>query len=205
MPTIPTLLDLVTIQGPWIIFLLALLETSFITGLLVPSGVATSIATGIALENGASVFPVAGAALLGGAIGDTVGFWIGRAGRPRWLGGTGRLARRVREVQERSSRYLSGQPFLSISLARVVSFVRTVMPMAAGMSELSYARFLPYELIGLLLWCALYVAMGAGAGQGWMWLIRWLDFGALLWAALALGVLIYYVRRRPWPRKRKRS
>jgi membrane protein DedA with SNARE-associated domain len=193
---VPTLLDLVTVHGPWIIFLLAVLETSFITGVLVPSGVATAIATGIALEEGASVLPVAFAALAGGALGDSLGFWIGRAGRAHWVAGPGRFARRIRFVQERSAEYLSGRPFLSVTIARLISFVRTVMPMAAGMSGLPYLRFLPYELLGLSLWCAFYVVMGAGAGQGWMWVIRLLDLWVLLVGAAALGALFWFLVRR---------
>ena len=50
MPTAPALLDLITVHGPWLLFLLAILETSFVTGLVVPSGVATSLATVVALE-----------------------------------------------------------------------------------------------------------------------------------------------------------
>ena len=92
-------LDLVVVHGPWIVFLLAILETSFVTGLIAPSGVATSIATGIALEEGSSVLPVVLAALAGGAIGDNVGFWIGRSWRERWVSGSGRFARRVRDIQ----------------------------------------------------------------------------------------------------------
>jgi membrane-associated protein len=193
---VPTLLDLVTVHGPWIIFLLAVLETSFITGIIVPSGVAMAIATGIALEEGASVLPVAAAALAGGALGDTLGFWIGRAGRSRWRASPGGFARRVRFVQERSADYLSGRPFLSVTIARMVSFVRTVMPMAAGMSNLPYLRFLPYELLGLAMWCAFYVVMGAGAGQGWMWVIRLFDLWVLAVGAVAVGALFWYLVRR---------
>lgn len=192
----PSLLDLVTVHGPWVIFALAVLETSFVTGLLVPSGLATAIATGIALEEGASVVPVALAALAGGAIGDSCGFWVGRAGRRRWVEGPGTFARRVRFVRERSGAYLSGRPFLSVTLARVVSFVRTVMPMAAGMSGFPYLRFLPYDLLGVSVWCLLYVAMGAGAGEGWMWVIRLLDLWALAVAGLALVVALWLLVRR---------
>ena len=192
----PSLLDLVTVHGPWVIFLLAVLETSFITGLLVPSGVATAIATGIALEEGASVLPVVAAALAGGALGDTIGYWIGRAGRAHWLDGPGRLARGVRTLQERSGDYLSGRPFLSVTVARMVSFVRTVMPMAAGMSGLPYLRFLPYELLGLAIWCSLYVAMGAGAGEGWMMAIRAFDLWVLFVVAAAVVLLFWALVRR---------
>jgi membrane-associated protein len=201
-----TLLDLVTVHGPWIIFFLAILETSFITGLFVPAGVATSIATGIALEEGGSVLPVALAALAGGAIGDSLGFWIGRGGRDYWSSGGGRFARRVREVQERSDFYLSGRPFLSVTVARLISFVRTVMPMAAGMSGMPYLRYLPYELLGVVAWCALYVAMGAGAGEGWVLAIRFFDSWAWVLGAVAAVVLWrVWWRRGARGRARRRS
>jgi undecaprenyl-diphosphatase len=204
LPEAPTLLDLVVVHGPWVVFLLAILETSFVTGLLVPSGVATSIATGVALEDGSSVLPVAIAALAGGAIGDSLGFWVGRRGREHWLSASGRFARRVREARTRAAPYLSGRPFLSVTIARVVSFVRTVMPMAAGMSDLPYRRFLPYELLGVSVWCALYMAVGAGAGEGWAAAIRFFDSWAWVLGGVAAVVLWVVLRRRRAARARAR-
>ncbi len=202
MPTVPLFLDLVTVDGPWLLLLLAVLETSFVTGLLVPSGVATSIATGIALDEGAPLWPIALAALVGGAIGDSLGFWIGRAGREHWLSGSGRLARRVRAVQQRSEDFFGRNPFVSVTIARVISFVRTVMPMAAGMSDLSYRRYLPYELLGLLLWCSLYMGMGIAAGEGWSWMERWFGVEGALIAAAAVA-WVWFRRRTTRARERK--
>jgi membrane protein DedA with SNARE-associated domain len=67
-----------SVHGVWVLFLLAALETSFLTGLFVPAGVATSIATILALNSGGSLWPVALAAAAGGSVGDSVGFWVGR-------------------------------------------------------------------------------------------------------------------------------
>ncbi|MSR36223.1 MAG: hypothetical protein EXR95_06195 [Gemmatimonadetes bacterium] len=202
MPPAPTLLDQVAVHGPWIIFLLTILETSFVTGVLVPSGAATAMATAIALEEGTSVLAVALAALAGGGIGDTIGFWIGRAGRGYWVGGSGRIARRVRSAQQRSAHYLSGQPFLSVSVARVISFVRTVMPLAAGMSGLTYLRFVTYELLGLVLWCSLYVAIGAGLGEGWIWVGPLFGLWALAIVA-GVGTVVWLVTRARSGRRRR--
>jgi len=188
------------------VFLLTFLETSFITGFFVPAGVATSIATGLAVEEGASVLPVALAALAGGGLGDSVGFWIGRAGGERWLSGRGSFARRVQSAKARASAYLSGKPFLSVTVARVISFVRTIMPLAAGSSGLPYVRFLPYDALGLLLWCALYVAIGAGAGEGWVLAIRVFDtWMVVLGVAAIFGIWLVLRRRFGRVRARKRS
>ncbi len=196
MPSLPPLLDLITVHGPWLLFLLAVLETSFVTGLAVPSGVATSLATAVALEQGASLFPVALAAGAGGAIGDSIGFWIGRVGRVRWQEGSGRLAIRGRRIRARASRWFGGAPFLSVTVARLISFVRTVMPMTAGMSDLSYRRYLPYDVAGVFLWGAFYMTGGAAAGQGWSWAADALGVGgALLLGGLVAGA-VWMTRRR---------
>ena len=196
MPSPPPLLDLITVHGPWLLFLLAVLETSFVTGLAVPSGVATSLATAVALEQGASLLPVALAAGGGGAIGDSIGFWIGRAGRVHWQEGSGRLADRGQRIRARASRWSEGAPFLSVTVARLISFVRTVMPMTAGMSGLSYRVYLSYDIAGVFLWCAFYMTGGAAAGRGWSWAADALGMGgALLLGGLVTGA-IWLTRRR---------
>src|SRR5690606_20599255 len=52
------LLQLLPVHGPWVLFVLAALETSFVTGLVVPSGMATSFATALALEGSVAAAPM---------------------------------------------------------------------------------------------------------------------------------------------------
>ena len=184
---------------------MAFLETSFVTGLFVPTGAALSFATALVLDEGGSLAALAAAALAGGAIGDSVGFWVGRKGRARLSSGPGHLARFARSLRSRTARYFGGQPFLSVTVARLISFAHTVMPMAAGMSGLSYARYLRYELIGVVVWCALYMATGVVAGGGWHWAARLfgIDGASLLFGAVvAAGFL---VRRRIARRRARRG
>jgi len=196
LPTATIFLDLVAVHGPWLLFLLAFLETCFITGLVVPSGLATLVATAVALEEGVSVVPVAAAAIAGGAIGDSVGFWIGRKGRQRWADGPGRMAERVRGVLADATRIFGRHPLISVTLARLISFVRTVMPMAAGTSHLPYPRYLPYELAGVAIWCILYMLMGAAAEEGWDVAARAFGVGGALLLVALLVVLGWIARER---------
>jgi membrane-associated protein len=205
LPTAPALLDLITVHGPWLLFLLAILETSFVTGLVVPSGVATSLATAVALERGISLLPVALAATVGGAIGDSIGFWIGRAGRERWQDGATGFGLQVRQIRAQASRWFGGHPFLSVTVARLISFVRTVMPMTAGMSDLGYRRFLGYDIPGVVVWVALYMTAGAAAGRGFEWAHDAFGMGGAL---TVLGIVVgtvWLVRRRRVLRRRGTS
>ena len=68
------LLELLVAYGPALLFTLAVLETSFVTGLFVPSGVATSLATVLALQGRVELVPMIVAATVGGAVGDSIGF-----------------------------------------------------------------------------------------------------------------------------------
>lgn len=190
------LLQLLPLYGPWLLFVLAVLETCFITGLVVPSGMATSFATALALEGDVALAPMLTAAAAGGAVGDTTGYWIGRIWGLRVLQGTGRLARVARVRHARLNEFFGRHPVYSVTVGRLISFVRTLMPLAAGMSGLSYGRFLFYQVFGLLGWLAIYVGIGVLAGESWQAVARWVGVGGAAIFAAVSAVLWFAWRRR---------
>lgn len=182
--------------GPWLLFALAVLETCFLTGLFVPSGVATSVATVLALEGSLELPSVIAAALAGGAVGDSLGYWVGRFTGERFLTGKGRWSRLVRRHDGDLGRFFGRHPAYSVSLARMVSFVRTLMPMTAGMSEIPYPRYLAYELAGLVACVAIYVSIGALAQESWELATQVVGVGGAVAFAVAGAVLWTAFRRR---------
>lgn len=191
-----TLAALLPEYGPWLLFALAVLETSFVTGLVVPSGLATSLATALALQGEFPLVPFLLAALAGGWVGDALGFWIGHAWGEHVLQGRGRLTRALAERRPEMERFFGRHPVYSVTLARLVSFVRTLMPMTAGMSGLSFARYLPYEAVGLVGWLGLYVLIGVLGGESWEALAAVVGAGgAVLFFAVAVGAWIMMRRR----------
>lgn len=188
------LLQLLPLYGPWLLFALAALETSFITGLVVPSGMATTFATALAVEGGVDLAPMLLASAAGGALGDTAGYWIGRQWGRRILDGPGRFARVARVRHARLADFFGRHPVYSVSVGRLIAFARTLMPMAAGMSGLRYRTFLFYEVFGLLGWLALYAGIGLLAGENWESVARWVGAGgaALFFVA---GIVLWVVWR----------
>ena len=159
------LLERLATNGPPLLFALTFLETCFITGLVVPAGVALLFASALAAVGTLPLAQVTAFAVAGAAVGDSVGFWVGRKSGEGWrksrlLGGDRNAARRAR-----MERILAASPVVSISMARVVSFVRTVMPLAAGASEIGYRRFLVFDLLGIAMWAGVYVGVGWLAGE----------------------------------------
>jgi undecaprenyl-diphosphatase len=166
-PILTTILEQLPTHGPELLFALAFLETCFVTGLVVPSGLATSAATALALEGNLPLAPIVVAAVAGGALGDSLGFVIGRAWGRHVLSPGSRWSRMLGDRRAVVDEVFGKHPAFSVTAARLISFVRTVMPMAAGMSGLEYRRYLPYELAGVVGWCVMYVAIGVLARESW--------------------------------------
>jgi len=193
----PDLTALVTNLGPWVVALLAFLETSFLTGLLVPCGPAVIVATTLALEGVLRLEWVAVAAVSGALLGDSVGFWVGRRGGGRVAEGTGHLGGMARRTESRARRLFRRHPVFAVSGARLLSFVRTLMPPAAGMSQLSYRQFLLYDTLGVAGWATAYILAGVATGEGWNAVSEILGTGgAILFVALVLFLALGFRRQK---------
>lgn len=193
-PFTATAFELVATHGPWVLFLMAVAETCFVTGLVVPSGVATSIGTVLALQGDASLPAILAAAVLGGFVGDSLGFWVGKRGGEWLRHGEGWPARAYRRHARTAAPFFGRHPVYSVTVARLVSFVRTLMPMAAGSTPLRYRSFLVYEIPGVLAWAAMYGAIGFLARESWQ---RATSIVGVGWTAVfAVAGLALWIRSR---------
>lgn len=181
---------LVAVYGPAALFTMAVLETCFVTGLVVPSGMATAFATVLASAGELSFATVALAAGCGAFTGDLLGYTIGRVGGERLRRGSGWVGRTLRRHDRTTGRFVGRHPIYSVTVARLVAFARTLMPLSSGIARLPLTRFVPFDLLGIALWLALYMAIGLLAGESWeragsviggIWLVVFTVAGALLW------------------------
>ena len=176
------------LYGPLLVGAMALLETALIVGLLLPAEPTIIVATVFALEGHFSFSSVVVAALAGAAVGDSCGFVLGRYGGRRFLRSRGRLAKTARRHRDRASALFESHGVISVTLARLIPFARTLMPLAAGSTRLSYRRFLVFDLMGVAAWGLVALGFAYGAARGWQVGVEFLGVG---WALLfgALGVL----------------
>lgn len=196
MNIVPALFEQLAAHGPWLLFVMAILETCFVTGLVVPSGVATSVGTILALE-GVVAFPaVVAAAVMGGFVGDSIGYWIGRLWGERVLREDGRARRILGDRLDEVEALFGRHPVYSVTVARLISFVRTIMPMAAGMSGIGYRRYVPYEVVGLLGWATIYVSIGFAGREGWQIATRIFGLGGAVAFVVVSIVTLLVVRHR---------
>jgi membrane-associated protein len=153
--------------GPWIVFLVTASETAIFIGLLVPAEATVLLAAFLAETGYFDVRHVLLATLAGGFVGDQIGYALGRFSGRRAAAHDGWIGRLWRSHEARATVLFQKRSIISITVARFISFVRTLMPWLAGMTRMSYPRFLVYDTLGVLGWGVASVTAGYLAGRSW--------------------------------------
>ena len=155
------LVEIFTKYGVWtyaILFLIIFLETGIVVTPFLP-GDSLLFAAGALCASG-GLNPVLLFVLLATAaiLGDTVNYAIGRATGPRVFREDVRWLKR--EYLERTHRFYEKHGGKTIILARFVPIVRTFAPFVAGVGTMSYGRFVMYNVVGGIVWTALFIFGG---------------------------------------------
>jgi membrane protein DedA with SNARE-associated domain len=142
---------------------LALLESAALVGLFVPGETAVLLGGVLAHEGHVNVVAMVLVVALGATLGDSISYEIGRKAGP-WLGGS-RLGRVLgADRLDAGARYLERRGAKAIFFGRFIAVVRTGVPLLAGVSRMRYRSFLSWNVLGAVLWAALHVSIGYGAG-----------------------------------------
>ncbi|MBN2149472.1 MAG: DedA family protein [Anaerolineales bacterium] len=91
-------------------------------------------------------------------LGDTVNYWIGHYIGPRAFSGNVRFLKK--EYLDRTHAFYEKHGGKTIILARFVPIVRTFAPFVAGVGAMTYSHFIAYNLVGGILWVALFTFGG---------------------------------------------
>jgi membrane protein DedA with SNARE-associated domain len=140
---------------------------------------------------------VIAAAAAGGFLGDQIYFLVGRFGGDRVLARWPRLrpgAERVRQLLERYDTPL-------ILGVRFLYGLRTVGPIAIGMSRVPWLRFATFNLVGAIAWAGLVAGLGYALGEA---LTRLLGDLKHIEEWVFGGVLVVGVATIAWLRRRGR-
>jgi membrane-associated protein len=95
--------------------------------------------------------------LLGTAavLGNTLNYQIGRFIGPPAFSGRYRLLKV--EYLHRTEDFFKRYGGLAVALSRFMPIIRTFAPFVAGVGRMPYSRFLGYNLLGGVLWVAIFV------------------------------------------------
>ena len=153
---------LIATYGVWtytILFCIIFAETGLVVAPFFP-GDSLLFAAGALAATGA-LNPWVLAALLTGAaiLGDTVNYWIGyRVGPMVFHQATSRFFNK--HHLERTHAFYEKYGGKTIIIARFMPIVRTFAPFVAGIGKMSYLHFVSYNVIGGILWVAVFVLGG---------------------------------------------
>jgi membrane-associated protein len=117
-------------------------------------------------------------------LGDTVNYWLGNYIGPRAFSGNVRFLKK--KYLDRTHAFYERHGGKTIILARFVPIVRTFAPFVAGIGAMSYGRFLAYNVLGGVVWVALFVYGGYFFGT---WRIVQENFSLVVLAIVLLSVL----------------
>lgn len=153
--------SLLTDAGPWALAVIAVCV--FIeSGLLFPflPGDSLLVTAGLAHQQlGLTVPLIAVVGFVAAAAGDQVGYLLGDRFGARLFKDDARVLKtsRLRETEAFFEKY-GGR---ALVLGRFVPVVRTYVPLAAGSARYPYRRFLPWNLLGALLWAVGVTVVGS--------------------------------------------
>src|ERR1051325_3379662 len=134
-------------------------ETGLAVGFFLPGDSLLVVAGLFAAAGKLNVALVMLAFFLGSVVGDSTGYWTGR-----WMGKT--LFNRESSWIFKPSRVEKAHAFFekygvkTVILARFVPIVRTFAPLVVGAAEMPYFRFLPFSIVGAILWIPSMVLSG---------------------------------------------
>lgn len=134
-------------------------ETGLAVGFFLPGDSLLVVSGLFAAAGKLNVLLVMLAFFLGSVIGDSTGYWTGRTMGKRLFNREDSFIFKPSRV-EKAKHFFEKYGAKTVILARFMPIVRTFAPMVVGASEMPYAKFLTYSLIGSLMWISSMVLAG---------------------------------------------
>ncbi|MGA9396661.1 MAG: DedA family protein [Anaerolineaceae bacterium] len=121
-------------------------------------------------------------------LGDTVNYWIGHYIGPRVF--TEKIPFLKKEYLDRTHQFYERHGGITIFLARFIPIIRTFAPFVAGVGAMTYGQFIIYNIMGGLVWTALFSFGGFFFGN--LEIVR-NNFSLVIVAIILISVLPVFI------------
>ena len=137
----------------WVIVpILAFLEACPGVGLLVSGVILLTVSTVLYTEQIATLAQILPLAFLGAFISDHLGFYLGRWFGPKFHH-TAFAMKRIDKIQKGEA-FISKYGALSVAGGRLITAVRSLVPMMMGVSGASHIKFTVADILACTIWTA---------------------------------------------------
>ncbi len=158
------LAEIIRDYGTWtyaVLFLIIFAETGLVVTPFLP-GDSLLFAAGAFCakpETGLNVHVMAGLLFVAAVLGDTLNYWIGAKLGPAVFKRDDSMFLRKKHL-ERAHAFFEKYGGRAIILARFVPIVRTFVPFVAGVGQMTYSRFIAYNIVGGFIWIGFFIYAG---------------------------------------------
>ncbi len=197
------LVELVQNYGTWtylILFLIIFCETGLVVTPILPGDSLLFAVGAIAALGDLNIFYIAGLLMTAAILGDTVNYAIGK-----YIGVGIYKAKKLwlikREHLIKTHEFYEKYGGMTIIFARFIPIIRTFAPFVAGIGEMSYWRFISYNIVGGITWVALF--LGAGFFFGNVPMVK-KNFTMVIMAIIFISILppvIMYIKEKYFKKK----
>ena len=153
--------DIIARYGAWthaLLFLIIFMETGLVVTPFLPGDSLIFAAATFAARGALNPWVMFISLAIAAIAGDTVNYWIGhRVGARAY---TGEVKWIKKEYMERTHGFFEKQGGKTIFLARFVPIIRTFAPFVAGVSRMPYGFFIRWNIIGGVVWVAIFTLLG---------------------------------------------
>ena len=164
-----------------------LLETSVFVGLIIP-GDTIVLAAGTMVKDWFDFAGLFIAVMLGSFAGESIGFYIGRVfgGRIR----SSKLGLRIPEkVWHKADTFVESRGGIAIAMSRFLPVLHSVVPLTAGMTKMSYRKFIAWTAGACAVWSSIYLGIGWFA-HGATDALKQFKFGGAIFAGIIIVFLV---------------
>lgn len=193
------LINLVERLGQWgylVIFLVAMLESAAFLGLIIPGESLVLVAGFLAAQGLLDLDLLIAVVAVGAAVGDSIGYEMGRSmGRPALVQYGSRFGLTAARI-DKAETFFARHGSKAVFLGRFVGFARALIPFLAGSSRMAYRKFLPYNVLGAVIWASAVTWLGYFLGASWQTAERWIGrASAVIGGILMFALLLVWLWR----------
>ncbi|MDX2150343.1 MAG: VTT domain-containing protein [Bryobacteraceae bacterium] len=150
--------------GYALLFAIVFAETGLLVGFFLPGDSLLFTVGVVAGAGGLDIFTINLVLIIAAVVGDGVGYTLGRrTGKAIFNRPDSRFFKR--EYVTRTHEFYEKHGGKTIVYARFIPIIRTFAPFIAGVGEMSYRRFLSYNIFGGIGWVVLMTTMGYFLGN----------------------------------------